>query len=54
LAGGRTDVSAGYVAGKILIDNCAESPVTGAELVLQPYQAMVLELKGPPRSSPNH
>jgi oligo-1,6-glucosidase len=44
-AGGRTDVPAGYAAGKVLINNCAESPVSGAELLLQPYQAVVLELR---------
>jgi hypothetical protein len=44
-AGGRTAVPAGYAAGKILINNCAGSPVSGAELVLQPYQAVVVELK---------
>jgi oligo-1,6-glucosidase len=44
-AGGRTDVPAGYAAGKVLINNCAASPVSGAGLVLQPYQAVVLELK---------
>jgi oligo-1,6-glucosidase len=43
-AGGRTAVPAGYAPGKILINNCALSPVGGAELVLQPYQAIVLEL----------
>jgi hypothetical protein len=38
-------VPAGYAAGKVLINNCAGSPVSGAGLVLQPYQAVVLELK---------
>jgi oligo-1,6-glucosidase len=44
-AGGRTDVPAGYAVGKVLINNWAVSPVSGAGLVLQPYQAVVLELK---------
>ena len=44
-AGGRTDVPGGYAAGKVLVNNSAVSPVSGAELVLQPYQAVVLELK---------
>jgi hypothetical protein len=34
----------GYLAGKTLINNFAQSPVRGAELVLEPYQAVVLEL----------
>jgi oligo-1,6-glucosidase len=44
-AGGRTALPAGYSAGKILINNVAGSPVRGAQLVLEPYQAVVLELK---------
>jgi oligo-1,6-glucosidase len=44
-AGGRTAVPAGYAAGKILMSNYAQSPVRGGELVLKPYQAVVLELK---------
>jgi oligo-1,6-glucosidase len=44
-AGGRTGLPPGYAAGKILINNCAVSPLSGADLVLQPYQAVVLELK---------
>jgi len=44
-AGGRTGLPAGYSAGKILISNLGRSPVRGAQLVLQPYQAVVLELK---------
>jgi oligo-1,6-glucosidase len=42
--GGRTAVPAGYAVGKALANNLATSPVRGAELVLQPYQAVVLEL----------
>jgi oligo-1,6-glucosidase len=42
--GGRTAVPAGYAVGKALANNLATSPVQGAELVLQPYQAVVLEL----------
>jgi oligo-1,6-glucosidase len=44
-AGGRTAVPAGYTAGKTLMNNLATSPVHGAELLLQPYQAIVLELE---------
>lgn len=43
--GGRTGLPAGYAAGKTLINNSATSPVHGAQLVLEPYQAVVLELK---------
>jgi oligo-1,6-glucosidase len=43
-AGGRTAVPAGYAVGKTLANNLATSPVRGAELMLQPYQAVVLEL----------
>jgi oligo-1,6-glucosidase len=43
-AGGRTALPAGQAAGKILANNLATSPVKGAELVLGPYQAVVLEL----------
>jgi oligo-1,6-glucosidase len=43
-AGGRTALPAGQAAGKILANNLAASPVKGAELVLGPYQAVVLEL----------
>jgi oligo-1,6-glucosidase len=42
--GGRTALPAGYVAGKTLINNFTRLPVRGAELVLEPYQAVVLEL----------
>jgi oligo-1,6-glucosidase len=42
---GRTGIPAGYTAGKSLINNLAGSPVQGRRLVLQPYQAVVLELK---------
>lgn len=44
-AGGRTALPAGYAAGETLMNNLATSPVEGAHLVLQPYQAVVLELK---------
>ncbi len=43
--GGRTALPAGYAPGKTLINNVAGSPVQGAELVLKPYQAVVLELR---------
>jgi oligo-1,6-glucosidase len=43
--GGRTGVPAGYTAGPTLINNLGGSPVNGGKLVLQPYQAVVLELK---------
>jgi oligo-1,6-glucosidase len=42
--GGRTAVPAGYAPGKTLISNLASSPVRGGDIVLQPYQAVVLEL----------
>jgi hypothetical protein len=41
-AGGRTALPAGHTAGKMLMNNLATSPVEGAQLVLQPYQAVVL------------
>ncbi len=44
--GGRTALPAGYAPGKTLINNLASPPLQGAELVLQPYQAVVLELRG--------
>jgi oligo-1,6-glucosidase len=44
-AGGHTMVPPGYAAGKTLINNLATSPVHGASLALEPYQAVVLELK---------
>jgi oligo-1,6-glucosidase len=43
-AGGRTALPPGYSGGKILMSNLETSPVQGAELVLGPYQAVVLEL----------
>jgi oligo-1,6-glucosidase len=43
-AGGRTALPAGYAPGRILMNNMATSPVRGAQLMLQPYQAVVLEL----------
>jgi oligo-1,6-glucosidase len=42
--GGGTALPAGYVAGKILINNLAGSPVERGRLLLKPYQAVVLEL----------
>ena len=42
---GSTVLPAGYTTGKILINNLAGSPVPGGQLVLEPYQAVVLELK---------
>jgi oligo-1,6-glucosidase len=44
-AGGRTSLPAGYSAGKILISNLEGSPLHDAQLVLEPYQAVVLELQ---------
>ncbi len=43
-AGGRTAIPSGYAPGRTLINNFAESPLHGRELLLQPYQAVVLEL----------
>ena len=43
-AGGRTAVPAGYTTGRVLMNNVATSPVQSGQLVLQPYQAIVLEL----------
>jgi oligo-1,6-glucosidase len=43
--GGRTAVPPGYTADKTLTSNSARSAVQGGELVLGPYQAVVLELK---------
>ncbi len=43
-AGGRTVLPAGHRAGRTLMNNFAESPVQGRQLVLEPYQAVVLEL----------
>jgi oligo-1,6-glucosidase len=44
--GGSTALPTGYAAGKTLMNNFAESPIQGAQLVLKPYQAVVLELRG--------
>jgi oligo-1,6-glucosidase len=44
---GRTRLPAGSVAGKILINNLATSPLQGAHLMLEPFQAVVLELTTP-------
>jgi oligo-1,6-glucosidase len=44
--GGHTALPAGYGPGETLINNFASSPLQGAELVLRPYQAVVLELRG--------
>jgi oligo-1,6-glucosidase len=44
--GGHTALPAGYAPGKTLINNLASSPLQGTQLVLQPYQAVVLELRG--------
>ena len=43
-AGGRTALPAGYTSGKILMNNLATSPLQGRRLVLDRYQAVVLEL----------
>jgi oligo-1,6-glucosidase len=47
-AGGRTALPAGFTTGRVLMNNLAKSPVQGGQLVLGPYQAVVLEL-GPAR-----
>ena len=47
-AGGRTALPEGYTAGRVLANNLAALPVRGAQLVLAPYQAVVLELKPGP------
>jgi hypothetical protein len=44
-AGGRTAIPAGHEAGKILMNNLATTPVLGGRVLLQPYQAVVLELE---------
>jgi oligo-1,6-glucosidase len=44
--GGRTALPSGYAAGRVLMTNLPGSPVRGANLVLQPYQAVILELRG--------
>jgi oligo-1,6-glucosidase len=43
-AGGRTGLPTGHSAGRILMNNLATSPVRAGEVVLAPYQAVVLEL----------
>jgi oligo-1,6-glucosidase len=43
--GGRTALPSGYAPGRMLLTNVPGSPVRGAELVLQPYQAVILELR---------
>jgi oligo-1,6-glucosidase len=43
-SGGRVTIPAGQVAGRVLINNLATSPVRATELVLAPYQAVVLQL----------
>jgi len=42
---GHTSLPSGYKAGRILINNMGIAPVRVASLVLEPYQAFVLELK---------
>jgi oligo-1,6-glucosidase len=42
--GGHTALPGGSSAGRILMNNLATSPVRGSEVVLAPYQAVVLEL----------
>jgi oligo-1,6-glucosidase len=44
-AGGRTALPPGYTAGRVLVSNLAVHPVRGPQLVLAPYQAVVLELR---------
>jgi oligo-1,6-glucosidase len=43
-AGGRTALPTGFTAGKTLMNNLATAPGQGAQVVLQPYQAVVLEV----------
>ncbi len=51
-AGGRTALPAGHAAGKILANNLVASPVQGTRVVLEPYQAVVLELTRGPGTTP--
>jgi oligo-1,6-glucosidase len=44
--GSRTTIPVGYAPGRVIVSNEARSPVRGAVLELQPYQAVVLELLG--------
>ena len=44
-AEGRTALPAGYTPGRMLMNNLETSPLQSAHLVLQPYQAVVLELE---------
>jgi oligo-1,6-glucosidase len=53
-SGGGTSLPVGYAPGKTLISNVASSPVRGAQLVLEPYQAVVLELLDDEPSTPLH
>ena len=46
--GGWTRLPDGYSPGRILITNLAGSPIDGRRLLLQPYQAVVLELNEKP------
>jgi oligo-1,6-glucosidase len=43
--GGRTIIPDGFEAGAIQINNLEKSPVQGGDIVLEPYQAVVLELQ---------
>jgi oligo-1,6-glucosidase len=43
-SGGHTAIPAGQAPGKVLINNLATSPVQATQVVLAPYQAVVLEL----------
>jgi oligo-1,6-glucosidase len=43
-AGGGTALPPEFTSGRILMNNLAGSPLRGARLALQPYQAVVLEL----------
>jgi oligo-1,6-glucosidase len=40
----RMTIPSGYTIGRTLISNLEESPIRGRQLLLQPYQAVVLEL----------
>ncbi len=43
-AGGRTALPPGHTSGRVLLNNLANSPVRAGGLVLEPYQAVVLQL----------
>lgn len=43
--GGRTSIPKGFKVGEIRINNLEKSPVQSGEIVLEPHQAVVLELQ---------